>query len=63
MRFFGEGRRGALSPVEKPRDAEAMDAGVAVSVDDQATKRRAEAGVKTKSASGTPAGTDKKTDV
>jgi hypothetical protein len=48
MRFFGEGRRGALAPVEKPRDAEAMDVGVAAEMDDQAAKRRAEAGTKPK---------------
>jgi hypothetical protein len=48
MRFFGEGRRGALAPVEKPRDAEAMDSGVAAHTDDQAVKRRAEAGTKLK---------------
>jgi hypothetical protein len=46
MRIFGEGRRSALAPVEKPHDAEAMDEGVAASVDDQAAKRRAEQGKK-----------------
>jgi hypothetical protein len=48
MRSFGEGRRHALSPVEKPRDAEAMDSGVAAEMDDQAAKHRAEAGSKPK---------------
>jgi hypothetical protein len=50
MRSFGEGRRSALAPVEKPRDAAAMDIGVAAEMDDQAVKRRAEAGTKPKPA-------------
>jgi hypothetical protein len=48
MRFFGESRSRAHAPADKPRDAEAMDAAVAGSVDAQAAKRRAEVGAKVK---------------
>ena len=48
MRFVGDSHRRALSPADKPRDAEAMDVGVAASVDDQLGKHRADAGTKPK---------------
>jgi len=49
LRFVSDSHRRALSPADKPRDAEAMDVGVAASVDDQTAKQRAEAGTKPKS--------------
>ena len=48
MRFSDSHRR-ALSPADKPRDAEAMDVGVAAAIDDQLGKDRADAGTKLKS--------------
>lgn len=48
MRPTGDSHRRALSPADKPRDAEAMDAGVARTLDPQLAKSRAEAGVKVK---------------
>ena len=48
MRPTGDGHRRALSPAVKPRDAEAMDIGVAAAVDDQLGKDRANAGTKLK---------------
>ena len=46
-RDSGSHRR-ALSPADKPRDAEAMDVGVAAAVDDKLGKHQAEAGTKPK---------------
>ena len=40
--------RRALSPADKPRDAEAMDVGVAAAVDDKLSKQRADSGTKLK---------------
>jgi hypothetical protein len=54
MRFVSDSRRRALAPADKPRDAEAMDVGVAASVDDQLGKQRADAGTKIKSAAPQP---------
>jgi hypothetical protein len=48
MRFFGESRSRAHAPADKPRDAEAMDAGAAAEVDAQDAKRRVRAGAKPK---------------
>ena len=48
MRVFGDNRSKAHSPADKPRDAEAMDIGVAASLDDQLGKHRADAGTKLK---------------
>jgi hypothetical protein len=49
VRPTGDSHRRALSPADKPRDAEAMDMGVARSLDPQLAKRQAEAGTKPKS--------------
>ena len=54
MRPTGGSHRRALSPADKPRDAEAMDIGVAAAVDDQLGKHRAEAGTKLKLAPAEP---------
>jgi hypothetical protein len=48
VRPSGDSHRRALSPADKPRDAEAMDLGVARSLDPQLEKRQAEAGAKPK---------------
>ena len=45
MRGPGDSHR-VRSPADKPRDAEAMDAGVSETVDPQLQKQRDEAGVK-----------------
>jgi len=48
MRPTGDSHRRALTPAVKPRDAEAMDAGVAAAVDDKLGKARTDAGTKVK---------------
>jgi hypothetical protein len=48
MRPTGDSHRRALSPADKPRDAEAMDVGVAAAVDEKLGKDRANAGTKLK---------------
>ena len=54
MRPTGGSHRRALSPADKPRDAEAMDIGVAAAVDDRLGKHRTEAGTKVKPAPAEP---------
>ena len=54
MRPTGDSHRRALSPTVKPRDAEAMDVGVAAAVDDKLGQDRANAGTKLKSVATEP---------
>ena len=56
-RDSGSHRR-ALSPADKPRDAEAMDVGVAAAIDDKVGKHQAEAGTKPKRPPEEPADKD-----
>jgi hypothetical protein len=58
MRPTGDSHRRALSPADKPRDAEAMDVGVASSVDEQLGKHRADAGTKLKPVPTEPEGVE-----
>ena len=54
MRPTGDSHRRALSPADKPRDAEAMDVGVAAAIDDKLGKHRADAGTKLKPVTAEP---------
>jgi hypothetical protein len=59
MRPTGGSHRGALSPADKPRDAEAMDVGVAAAVDERLGRHRADAGTKPKPLPVEPKGVEK----